>query len=116
MGLLGRGWRMANGNTARARANLVDTTLYCVGFQELAITTDAQALTLPPAAQSAVCQVQGQPVRWRADGTAPTATVGVAADDGDEVDVLGRGTLQNFRVIRHGDGSAGGKLACHYFG
>ncbi|MCK9629022.1 MAG: hypothetical protein M0R37_10575 [Bacteroidales bacterium] len=104
------------GNTASARAKVVDETLRCVGFQTLAITTDAQSLTLPTSAQAAQCQVQDQPIRWRADGTAPTSTVGAEANDGDEITIQGRATMRSFEVIRHSEGSAGGTLVCHYYG
>lgn len=104
------------GNTAEARAKVANETLRCVGFQDLSITTNAQTLTLPDSAQAAQCQVQDQPVRWRADGTAPTASVGAEANDGDEITIQGRSTLKAFQIIRHSEGSAGGKLVCHYYG
>lgn len=103
-------------NTASSRAKVVDETLHCVGFETLTITTGAQLLTLPASAQAAQCQVQDQAIRWRADGTAPTSTVGAEANDGDELTIQGRATMKSFRVIRHSEASAGGTLVCHYYG
>lgn len=101
------------GNAQRAEAA---EALGCVGFETITVTTAAKALTLPAAAVQAQCQVQDQPVRWRVDGTDPTDVTGVEANDGDEMAITGRATLSAFRVIRHSESSAGGKLVCHYYG
>lgn len=47
-----------------------------VGYQQITPLTAATALTVPARASYAVITVEGQPVRWRDDGTNPTASVG----------------------------------------
>lgn len=48
-----------------------------LGFQQLATLTSAVGLTVPAGATAAYVVCTGQPVTWRDDGTAPTATVGI---------------------------------------
>lgn len=48
------------------------------GFQQITNLSAAAALTVPAAGASfAVFNAEAQNVRWRDDGTAPTATVGM---------------------------------------
>lgn len=47
------------------------------GYQQLGTLSAAASLTVPAGASNAVIAVSGAPVRWRADGTAPTASVGM---------------------------------------
>lgn len=53
-----------------------EVTTNC-GFQQIAVLTTAQALTVPPGARAAIIHADAQVIRWRADGVAPTATVGM---------------------------------------
>lgn len=48
-----------------------------LGYQQLTAITAATALTVPTGARYAVLVAEAQNVRWRDDGTAPTATVGM---------------------------------------
>ena len=100
--------------TAAARS-MVRQELQCVGFEEITVSGAAHALTVPDLAMEALCQVQGEQVRVRVDGTAPTATVGIILDDEDLIAVRGVNDLANFKVIFK-SGSASTKLACQYFG
>lgn len=54
-----------------------------LGFQQLTSLSTAISLTPPANASIAVLQAEDQNVRWRDDGTSPTATVGmyIVADD-----------------------------------
>lgn len=47
-----------------------------VGYQQITVTT-VQGLTVPKGATCAVIAVEAQAVRWRDDGVAPSATVGM---------------------------------------
>lgn len=47
-----------------------------LGYQQLTVTT-VQTLTVPPGATLAIIDVEAQAVRWRDDGVAPTATIGM---------------------------------------
>lgn len=48
-----------------------------VGYEQVTVLTSATSLTVPTGALVAVIQAVTQNVRWRDDGTAPTATVGM---------------------------------------
>lgn len=48
-----------------------------VGYEQITGLTSAKHLTPPVGATTAVISVSGAPVRWRDDGVAPTATVGM---------------------------------------
>jgi hypothetical protein len=48
-----------------------------LGYQQITSLSAAQALTVPAGATSAVITAEAQAVRYRDDGTAPTATVGL---------------------------------------
>ena len=47
-----------------------------LGYQQLTSLAAATALTVPNGAQGCFLQCETQSVRWRDDGTNPTATVG----------------------------------------
>lgn len=63
----------------------------CMGYQQIATLTSAQSLTVPAVDKNgtkgqpkiALIQCTGKDVRWRDDGTAPTATVGMVLVVGD---------------------------------
>ncbi len=59
------------------------------GSQEALAIVAATALTIPAGATVAWVTVEGQPVRFRCDGTAPTTTLG---------SLLAVGSLTQFRV------------------
>lgn len=46
--------------------------------------------------------VETAQIRWLANGTAPTASVGHIADVGGIIELWGAGTLKKFRAIRTG--------------
>lgn len=61
--------------------SLKDTTL-CCGYQQITSLSSSTGLTVPTMGDGtkptyAVITVQTQAVRWRDDGTAPTASVGM---------------------------------------
>lgn len=78
-----------------------------IGIQNAlsATTTTAVALTLPTGQPShAIIQVAGNSIRWRADGTAPTATAGILVSAGSNIEFMDLasdwgGVISNFRAI-----------------
>ena len=58
--------------------------LSALGFQQITSLSTSTALTVPSGAGLAVIQAEGAAVRWRDDGTAPTATVGMLLPAGAE--------------------------------
>jgi hypothetical protein len=77
----------------------------CFGYQQITTLTASTALTVPPRDPNglnaepvlALIVAEGAPVRWRDDGTAPSATVGMPIAvgvpfqyDGDLTKIRGR--------------------------
>ena len=52
-------------------------TSNCLGYQQITSLSAAANLTIPLGATRALITPQTQNVRWRDDGTAPTASVGM---------------------------------------
>ena len=53
------------------------TTTQCLGYQQITSLSASTALTVPGGATMALIVSEAQAVRWRDDGTAPTASVGM---------------------------------------
>ncbi len=53
------------------------STTVCLGYQQITSLSSSTGLTVPSGATLAVVIPEGQNVRWRDDGTAPTSTVGM---------------------------------------
>lgn len=54
-----------------------DGTMTATGYQEITSLSAATALTVPSGSRWALIIAETQAVRWRDDGTDPTATVGM---------------------------------------
>ena len=79
----------------------VGLTWIPLGYQQISAPAAATPLTVPAGARMALITVSGQSVRWRDDGTAPTAAIGVLLP----VTTSGlpfqySGTLTAFQVIQ----------------
>lgn len=68
------------------------------GYEQITGITSAKTLTVPANARMALIQPTGQSVRWRDDGTAPTATVGMVIAANAVLEFIGN--LDQFRVIQ----------------
>jgi hypothetical protein len=53
------------------------STTVCLGYQQITSLSASTALTVPVGATMALIVAETQAVRWRDDGTAPTASVGM---------------------------------------
>lgn len=89
-----------------------------LSFEQLTVTGTAGGFTASvinagnghTQADVASCTVSTASVRYRVDGTAPTATVGNVANAGDVIPLQGNDVLNNFRAIR--TTSTSGVLDC----
>lgn len=61
----------------------------------------------------AVCNLETNPIRFRSDGLAPSATVGQLATAGTQIEACGNQALRVTLFIRQG--AADGVLSCHYY-
>ena|SRR5437879_5605020 len=71
------------------------------GYQQLTVSTTAVSLTVPAGTQMAVVLNETQPVRYRDDGVAPTASVGVLVGAGQALSVCSA-AVTAIQFIRQG--------------
>lgn len=76
-----------------------------LGYEQLTVSTTAVALTVPAGASRALVRVAAQPIRYRDDGVAPTATVGFPQAANNEFQLVGK-SLHSARFIRSGGTNA----------
>ena len=88
-----------------------DTPLKPLGYQQITTLTSSTALTVPSHASMALLQAETQNVRWRDDGTAPEATVGMLIFSGD----MGFWYTGNLTAIRFIEATASAKLNVSYY-
>jgi hypothetical protein len=79
------------------------TTTVCLGYQQITSLSSSTALTVPANATMALIVTETQGVRWRDDGVAPTASVGMPLAVG--VSMSYDGDLKAIRFIQQ-DASA----------
>ena len=73
------------------------TTTVCLGYQQITSLSASTALSAPVGATMALIVAETQAVRWRDDGTAPTASVGMPLATG--VSLSYDGDLKTIRFI-----------------
>lgn len=78
-------------------ATTKDANLEPKGYQQITALSSATALTVPAGARYALLKCTAQAVRWRDDGTNPTAAIGMLIDVGDEFFYAGK--LSRLRFI-----------------
>jgi len=82
-----------------------------LGYQQISNLVAAVGLTVPNGAKRALIQAESQSVRWRDDGTAPTAAVGMLIQSGETLPYTG--ALGTIRII---EVAASAKLNISYYG
>lgn len=83
-----------------------------LGYQQITSLAAAQALTVPAGTSLALIVPQAQAVRWRDDGTDPTATVGQPLAVGAELR-YDSSSISRFKVIEQ---AASAALNITYYG
>jgi len=75
-----------------------------IAFEALAVAGTAVGFTAATfeGAYAATARVAGAQIRYRTDGTDPTASVGMIADAGDVIHIASSRDLQAIRFIRTG--------------
>ena len=74
------------------------STTQCLGYQQITSLSASTARTVPVGATLALIVAETQAVRWRDDGTAPSATVGMPLATG--VSLSYDGDLNAVRFIQ----------------
>jgi len=85
-----------------------ELSLNQIGFQQLTVSNVAVSLTIAPVGATprhALIYVGGDAVRWRADGVAPTATIGIQVPANGYIDFTEPmtdfwGMIKNIQFIR----------------
>ena len=81
-----------------------------LGYQQITSLSAAAGLTIPTGAVIAILNAEDQDVRWRDDGTDPTATVGMVLPRGSYYTY--GGTLSALKLIEE---TASAKLNISYY-
>lgn len=83
-----------------------------LGYQQITSLSAATALTVPAGTILAIITPETQAVRWRDDGTNPTATVGYPLAVGSEL----RYTAGQLAALKFIEQTASAKLNITYYG
>jgi hypothetical protein len=83
------------------------------GYQQLTQLSAVKTLTIPAGANYALIRCTGADVRWRDDGTAPTALAGYPLAVGEELQYDAVTGLANLRFIEQ---SASAEISVSYYG
>jgi hypothetical protein len=81
-----------------------------LGYQKITSLSASTALTVPAGAKRALIRPETQGVRWRDDGTAPTASVGMPLDAGETLPYSG-----DLKAIRFIEQTASAALNVAYY-
>lgn len=93
----------------------VDNSVYAplASYEQLTISDSAVSLTVPQIAKLAVITVENEPVRYRDDGTDPTADVGTLVKADGSIIVCGK-SLGSIRFFK--DGATDATINVNYYG
>lgn len=75
----------------------IDKSMKPAGYEQITDVSSASTLTVPTDATHALIQAVTKNVRWRDDGTSPTASVGIQLEAGK--DLWYSGDLNTFEAI-----------------
>lgn len=89
---------------------VIDASMVPIGYQQITSLSAAATLTVPDGAILALIQPETQNVRWRDDGTSPTASVGINLFVGDTLSYTG-----NMLAIKFIEVAASAKLNITYY-
>lgn len=85
------------------------------GFQQITSLSSAVGLTVPAGTRLVLIQAEDQNVRWRDDGTDPTASVGMVITSDSLLVYTGAGEVSPFEAIRFIQETASAKLNVSYY-
>lgn len=97
--------------TPNAAAKTVPGTLTPKGYEQITGLSSVKTLTVPSGATFAVITAETQAVRWRDDGTSPSATVGMPLANGSTLEYNG-----DLAAIKFFEQAASAKLNVAYYG
>jgi hypothetical protein len=86
-----------------------------IGYQQLTVTTSPQSLTVPAGAVRAIITAEGDTVRYRDDGGAPTSTLGLPLTALASIELISGGSIANFQVIKDASATSTPLLNISYY-
>lgn len=89
---------------------IIDAVLTPNGYQQITDLSAATGLTVPDGTVLAIIQSEAQSVRWRDDGTNPTASVGMLLETGNSIVYNG-----GFAALKLIQTAASAKLNVSYY-
>lgn len=98
------------GNYTSAEREPLRKTTANLGYQQITSLGSAVGLTIPAGAIYAAIRAEAQAVRWRDDGTNPTAAVGTPLEVGETLNYDG-----NLAAIKFIEQVGGAKLNVSYY-
>ena len=104
-------WLDTPGKNIPGNVGVEPAAMRPLGFQQITSLSAATGLTVPQGALIALIQAEAQDVRWRDDGTSPTASVGIVLGAG--VTLPYTGDLSAIKLIEI---LASAKLNIAYYG
>lgn len=92
----------------QAACNGFQTQTKPFAFETITVSNVSIGFTTATAdvANYAVVTLETNPIRYRADGSAPTAAIGHLASAGTTLEVCGKSAIASFRMIRQGAADA----------
>lgn len=91
-------------------SEVIDKALVPIGYEQIADLSSVSTLTIPENARIAFMQAEVADVRWRDDGTNPTASVGMLITT--DIGLWYTGDLSTLALL---ESSGGAKLNISYY-
>lgn len=91
-------WLDTPGKNVPGNTGVVPAPNKPFGFQQITSLSSATGLTVPMGALIALIQAETQSIRWRDDGTNPTASVGMLLSAGNTLAYTG--DLSQIKIIQ----------------
>ena len=104
-------WLDTPGKTVPGNTGVEPAAMRPLGYQQITSLSSATALTVPVGALVALIQAETQNVRWRDDGTNPTASVGMTIGVGSTLPYTG-----DLSAIKFIQATASATLNISYYG
>lgn len=104
-------WLDTPGQTLPGNESVAPGQLRSYGYQQITDVSSATSLSVPTGALIALIQPETADVRWRDDGTAPTASVGMYLGQGATLPFTG-----NLNTIQFLQVASGATLNVSYYG
>jgi hypothetical protein len=108
-----KGQKIINKTNFMSVVSTIPIGIKPLGYEQLAVSDTAVALTVPPGTMRAKVCVEDQPIRWRDDGEDPTDAIGMLQKADTYFDLWGGESIKAFKAIKTGMDA---NLSINYYG